>query len=798
MQLSVVIPAHNEEGNLASTVTAVDRTLTEASIDYEILVVDDHSTDATPAVLKHLMQHYPALRVVANERARGFGHAIQTGLDAYDGDAVCLMMADGSDDPQDIVAYYRKLAEGYDCVFGSRFMRGSKVVNYPILKLVLNRLANLLIQFLFGIPCNDITNAFKAYRRSTIEGLRPILSHHFNITVELPLKAIVRGYSYAVNPIRWYGRVVGISKLRIREMGSRYLFILLYALLEKFLSRGDYVRRTAGAAVPELPAPRSMLLPWLAFAVVAAAHMVFLKTYPLNDLGGDAPGYWYLLQSRRSNLCAAPGYPFLAGFPVGLAARMAALFPISLPSTLLVAQHLFDLACMAVLMVVLARVYNRLTAVIAIAVLGLSLQALGVTSSVYPEWLQADLLILAFCFACVAWRADSFPRKAFWYALSFAMLTWSYFTKFNVLVFLPGLLLLIALEKRPWTVRVKLLAAATAFAFLNWALFVGLHHRPKTGTMDLSYDHSWVLMTKLEMTYDGRLPHPEGIATKRWLALSSVLPPTYGVASVGIFDNVTTAPPEARVPYRRAFGHLLTADHRTLDDVLRRHSLPEGFALGVSSIPISWHIGLKESDQLGIQVFRESILHRPGPYLKSVKALVTGALLVPNYYPLFPTADNLAAYDVELVPVSERRARVDVRSNPRAAPYRYSEPFIWLPGYRFFSWMRSIGTPQRKVAGLLLFGVIAASILAFVKEHRFQAVTAVVLSTLLFGFVVASCAVLEYRWKEARLAQPVVAILIGIALGWTIPQLFRTAARIREAVGRRRPPVPSRAEQARG
>jgi dolichol-phosphate mannosyltransferase len=149
-------------------------------------------------------------------------------------------MADLSDSPQDLVRYYRVLEEGYDCAFGSRFARGGNVSDYPRLKLALNRVANLLVRLLFHHGYNDTTNAFKAYRRETIELIQPLLSHHFNLTVEMPLKAIVRGSSYAVVPISWTNRAHGVSKLKVQEMGSRYLFIVLYVFLEHHLSRGDY------------------------------------------------------------------------------------------------------------------------------------------------------------------------------------------------------------------------------------------------------------------------------------------------------------------------------------------------------------------------------------------------------------------------------------------------------------------------------------------------------------------------------------------------------------------------------
>ncbi len=245
MNFSVVIPAHNEEEGVRPTVERLYGTLMEAGIPFEILVVNDHSTDATEQVLQALAREMPGVRYVNNPKPGGFGRAIQTGLERFRGDAVCIVMADASDDPQDVVTYYRKLQEGYECVFGSRFLRGSRVVEYPRLKLLINRAANAFIDTLFGLHFNDTTNAFKAYRREVIEGIKPFLSPHFNITVELPLKAITRGYTYTTVPINWYNRATGVSKLKIQEMGSRYLFIVLYVWLERLLSRGDYRRRNA-------------------------------------------------------------------------------------------------------------------------------------------------------------------------------------------------------------------------------------------------------------------------------------------------------------------------------------------------------------------------------------------------------------------------------------------------------------------------------------------------------------------------------------------------------------------------
>jgi dolichol-phosphate mannosyltransferase len=242
-KLSIVIPAHNEEGCIVFTVEHLDLELRLHEIEHEIVVVDDGSTDSTWQLLTDLARRVPALKPVQNLGEHGFGRAIIRGFDDATGDALVIMMADESDDCRDVVRYWELLNEGWDAVFGSRFVRGGGVIDYPWHKLVINRMANFFLKLLFRIRLNDTTNAFKAYRRQVIDGCGPFLSPHFNLTVELPLKTIVRGYSWTVIPITWRNRRSGISKLKLSEMGSRYLFIALYCWLEKYFSRGDYRKR---------------------------------------------------------------------------------------------------------------------------------------------------------------------------------------------------------------------------------------------------------------------------------------------------------------------------------------------------------------------------------------------------------------------------------------------------------------------------------------------------------------------------------------------------------------------------
>ena len=242
-KLSVIIPARNESENLQSCIGGIVEVLKKNQINHEVLVIDDGSTDNTHEVVTSMIKRYPSIRYVRNEDKNGFGRAVRLGLQKFSGDAVAIMMADRSDSPKDLVMYWKTLQEGYECVFGSRFIKGGQVLDYPLVKLIANRIVNTMIRIAFNIKSNDVTNAFKMYRRNVIEGCKPLISPHFNLTVEIPIKAVIRGYSYKVLPISWKNRTHGETKLKLKEMGSRYFFIIAYLWLEKYFSRGDYINK---------------------------------------------------------------------------------------------------------------------------------------------------------------------------------------------------------------------------------------------------------------------------------------------------------------------------------------------------------------------------------------------------------------------------------------------------------------------------------------------------------------------------------------------------------------------------
>ncbi len=246
MKLSIVIPAYNEEKSIMEVIDAIEETLSKIKIDHEVVVINDNSKDQTEEVLKSLSSKYPeTFKYFNNSGPNGFGYAVRYGLDRFTGDCVAIMMADLSDSPYDLIKYYSTMIErNVDCVFGNRWSNGGVVIDYPILKKVVNRLANFIIRIVMNVKYNDTTNAFKLYKKEVIQGIRPFLSPHFNLTIELPLKSIIRGYSFAVVPNSWRNRKHGISNLKIKEMGSRYFFILMYCFIEKYFSRGDFKRES--------------------------------------------------------------------------------------------------------------------------------------------------------------------------------------------------------------------------------------------------------------------------------------------------------------------------------------------------------------------------------------------------------------------------------------------------------------------------------------------------------------------------------------------------------------------------
>lgn len=243
--LSVIMPAYNEQDNIEETVLTFHFALEREKIPHEILVINDNSKDNTEKILKKLQKKYSQIRFLTKKYPNGYGFAVIHGIENYKGDCVAIVVADMSDSPKDLIKYYRKLNEGpYDCVFGSRFIKGGSVKNYPFAKLIANRVVNNLVRLLFFIRYNDATNSFKLYRRETMDGIKPFISKHFSLELELSLKSIIRGYRYVVVPNTWQDRKKGVAKLKLWEAGSRFIFVILYCLIEKYFCKWRFKKKS--------------------------------------------------------------------------------------------------------------------------------------------------------------------------------------------------------------------------------------------------------------------------------------------------------------------------------------------------------------------------------------------------------------------------------------------------------------------------------------------------------------------------------------------------------------------------
>jgi len=233
LSLTVLIPIRNEQENI----TIISDEILSKIIckNFELLFVNDFSEDNSENELKKLTEKYSQIKYINNDE-KGLGGAISAGIRNSTGKFICIMMSDSSDTVEDLNKYYEVInSDDLDAVFGSRFIKGGKIVEYPKLKYVLNRLGNLLAKLLLWTDLNDFTNGFKIYKKDTLLGLYPLVSEGFNIFFELPLKTIIRGYKYKIIPISYYNRTVGEAKFKIQELGSKYLFTLLYCFLEKIL-----------------------------------------------------------------------------------------------------------------------------------------------------------------------------------------------------------------------------------------------------------------------------------------------------------------------------------------------------------------------------------------------------------------------------------------------------------------------------------------------------------------------------------------------------------------------------------
>ncbi len=232
MDLTILIPVKNEEKNIESILKEITDTI---RLDYEILFVNDFSSDSTLDTIHYFKNKNNKISIINNEK-NGLGESIRNGIKHAKGKYLCILMCDGSDDLNDLQRYYETIKnDNLDAVFGSRFLKESLIHGYPKFKLILNRIFNYFISFLYLNKYNDYTNAFKIYKKEILEDLEPIVSESFNVFLEIPLKIINRNLKYKVISINWFGRKIGKSKFKFNELRSKYIFTLIYCFSEKIL-----------------------------------------------------------------------------------------------------------------------------------------------------------------------------------------------------------------------------------------------------------------------------------------------------------------------------------------------------------------------------------------------------------------------------------------------------------------------------------------------------------------------------------------------------------------------------------
>ena len=231
--LSIIVPVRDESNTIEDIFNYFNNNLEK--VDYEVLFINDFSNDDTLVKINAIIKDKKNFRVIDNTK-KGLGGAINLGIKKSLGENIAIMMADQSDDINDLIKYNNLMnEENYDAILGSRFTKMSKVRDYPLQKLILNRIFNFFVSLIFLNRYNDYTNAFKIYKKTTLMEIMPLISESFNIFLEIPLKVISRNYNYKIISINWMGRKKGESKFKIKELGSKYLFTLIYCFIEKSL-----------------------------------------------------------------------------------------------------------------------------------------------------------------------------------------------------------------------------------------------------------------------------------------------------------------------------------------------------------------------------------------------------------------------------------------------------------------------------------------------------------------------------------------------------------------------------------
>jgi len=231
MKLSIIVPAHNEQDNIVDVISKIESFL---DIPHELIVVNDHSTDATAGLIHRVSRQYSNIRLVENLNERGFANAIKTGFANNKADIVVLVMADLCDDLHTIKEMFKKINEGYDVVCGSRYIKGGARLGGSKIKGFFSCFVGRSLRYLLGLPTHDIANAFKMYKKTVIDAV-DIQSKGFEISMEMPLKAHYLGFKITEVPTVWRERIKGASSFRMFKLFPSYFKLYIWAIFKRLL-----------------------------------------------------------------------------------------------------------------------------------------------------------------------------------------------------------------------------------------------------------------------------------------------------------------------------------------------------------------------------------------------------------------------------------------------------------------------------------------------------------------------------------------------------------------------------------
>lgn len=508
-------------------------------------------------------------------------------------------------------------------------------------------------------------------------------------------------------------------------------------------------------------------------------RILFVVTYPLNDLGYDAKNYLLMILNHNSNLDSAPGYPFFVNIFTFWDSSPYPPSPVFTYS-LQFLQHGFELLTLSVLYFFISDIFNKWIAALAIVLVGVDIEALTFTNMTYPEWLWADLLVLSFCTAYRGLVASKDKWKFFYYGLSSALFELCYLTKVNVLVFslMFGLFYFFdkSLRKRLITLGAILSAAAV------YTLFMVSYHYPTTKYHGVTATYGWNLMSKLEWTLGKDKFNNMGINTKKLIALSAILPNNYNEQMSVIYISADAVPSQIRGQYRDKYLSLVNADEKQLDDFLRDHPLPRNFQFMYSAMPIAYYIGLDESNSLSQKVFIEVVINNFRQY---VWICLKDAWHAFADYP--ERRDGLMLPIAGIRPSMLSQAQLDTRQVLRddfdfglgfvryelsdrihfwEYPYVSTWPILWKPGEKWFSFESRFVMPNGIL--VLVTGLLILYSYVVISKNGFSIKSAVMLiiATAIPAFIVFSSFVFYFRNKELRLMWPWIGTAYAVVAWW--------------------------------